>query len=111
MGRSETHQTEGGFEKESNKWVVGGIPLRVPLKPINTKKTPLPPPPESAEEECCCDCTTTPKEAEARIPEMGCPPAPKKRRPLSRCGNGGGEDAVVREFFSPPDLDSVFVPR
>ncbi|RDX84485.1 Cyclin-dependent protein kinase inhibitor SMR6, partial [Mucuna pruriens] len=81
------------LESESKKWVIAGIAVRS-LKPINTKR--------SDEEE---ELSTTPTAKEARIPDkLPCPPAPRKRRP-SRCGNNlaGG-----REFFTPPDLETVF---
>ncbi|XP_077242749.1 cyclin-dependent protein kinase inhibitor SMR6-like [Tasmannia lanceolata] len=103
MGISEKIQVESGLESEGKKWVISGISLRVPLRPINTKA--LEKEPENEEEECS---TTTPKAKEARIPESRpCPPAPRKRRASSRCNFNG-----VREFFTPPtDLESVFIRR
>ncbi|XP_020228728.1 cyclin-dependent protein kinase inhibitor SMR6 [Cajanus cajan] len=83
------------LEPDSKKWVIAGIALR-PLKPINTKRV-------GGEDGDNGEArSTTPTAKEARIPEkLPCPPAPRKRRP-SRCGN------TVREFFTPPDLETVF---
>ncbi|XP_027358760.1 cyclin-dependent protein kinase inhibitor SMR6 [Abrus precatorius] len=94
MGFSKKTQMESGLDSDSKKWVIAGIAVRS-LKPINTKHL------SDDEEEAC---STTPTAKEARIPEkLPCPPAPRKRRP-SRCNNLGG----VREFFTPPDLETVF---
>ncbi|KAJ7974626.1 Cyclin-dependent protein kinase inhibitor SMR6 [Quillaja saponaria] len=97
MGSSKKSQTKGGLESEGNKWVIAGISVRS-LKPINKK-------PRGKENEDDEDETrsTTPTTREARIPEkLPCPPAPRKPRP-SRCNFNG-----VREFFTPPDLETVF---
>ncbi|OVA20788.1 hypothetical protein BVC80_887g79 [Macleaya cordata] len=100
MGISEKLQVDGGLESEGKKWVIVGIPIRAPLRKIRTKKMEIKDI-DSEEEEC----STTPTSKEARIPErLPCPPAPRKRRPSSRCNFNG-----VREFFTPPDLDSVFI--
>ncbi|KAK7316469.1 hypothetical protein VNO77_35527 [Canavalia gladiata] len=97
MGFSKKTQGEGGLESESKKWVIAGIAVRS-LKPINTITKHVV---SDDDEE---SCSTTPTAKEARIPEkLSCPPAPRKRRP-SRCNNVG----VVREFFTPPDLETVF---
>lgn len=49
--------------------------------------------------------STTPTGKEARIPErMHCPPAPRKSPPKPSCQFNG-----VREYFTPPDLESVFI--
>ncbi|PIA59118.1 hypothetical protein AQUCO_00400166v1 [Aquilegia coerulea] len=101
MGFSEKHQVDGGIELKGKKWVVGGIPIRAPLTKIKTKK--MEKDTESEEEES----STTPTSIDARIPErFPCPPPPRKRRPnpSSRCNFNG-----VREFFNPPDLESVFI--
>ncbi|XP_058088305.1 cyclin-dependent protein kinase inhibitor SMR6 [Magnolia sinica] len=106
MGISEKIQVEGGLESESKKWVITGIPLRTHLRPINTnpKEKFFDGEDVEAEEE---ECSTTPTAEESRIPKrFSCPPAPKKKKPTSKCHFSG-----VREFFSPPDLDSVFIPR
>ncbi|XP_010251100.1 PREDICTED: cyclin-dependent protein kinase inhibitor SMR3 [Nelumbo nucifera] len=94
MGFPEKSHVDG--ESEGKKWVTAGISLRTPLRPINTN------PREDNDEE---ECSTTPTASEARIPErLPCPPAPRKRRPSSKCHFNG-----VREFFTPPDLESVFM--
>ncbi|KAI4366877.1 hypothetical protein MLD38_022687 [Melastoma candidum] len=56
------------------------------------------------EEGVSLSAPTTPTSKDSRIPErLPCPPAPRKRRPSA---------TVVfyppREFFNPPDLESVF---
>ena len=48
--------------------------------------------------------STTPTSAEARIPQrLPCPLAPRKRRPSLKCHLNG-----VKDFFNPPELESVF---
>ncbi|KAL1550870.1 hypothetical protein AAHA92_18779 [Salvia divinorum] len=49
--------------------------------------------------------STTPTGAKSRIPSgLPCPPAPKKRKAVAaRC-----HCAQPREFFCPPDLESIF---
>ncbi|XP_042027146.1 cyclin-dependent protein kinase inhibitor SMR6-like [Salvia splendens] len=59
---------------EAKKWVIAGIAIRAPLKPISTK------------------------------PSLPCPPQPRKRLPASTYHFNGG-----REFFNPPDLESIFI--
>ncbi|KAL5572781.1 hypothetical protein UlMin_022378 [Ulmus minor] len=101
MGFSNKSQIDVGFESDGKKWVIAGIPVRSSLKQINTKQRGRDY--EDSEEEAC---STTPTAKEARIPEkLSCPPAPRKPRP-SRCNFNG-----VREFFSPPDLESIFIPH
>ncbi|XP_027362063.1 cyclin-dependent protein kinase inhibitor SMR6-like [Abrus precatorius] len=99
MGFSEKPQVE---ESDSRKWVIAGIALRAPLKPIYT--TPV----EKGEQEegDMEECSTTPKGEEARIQtSLKCPPAPRKRKPSLKCNYRGG----AREFFTPPDLETVFI--
>lgn len=101
MGFSKKSQIENNLESESKKWVIAGISL-MSLKPINTKVSSNKEAVFEDEED-----STTPTAKEARIPmNLLCPPAPRKQR-ISRCNNvvGGG---VVREFFTPPDLETVF---
>ncbi|KAG4921395.1 hypothetical protein AAZX31_18G131700 [Glycine max] len=112
MGFSEKAQLEGAFDSDTNnnnrKWVIAGIALRAPLKPIYT----IPMEKEQKEEVETEDCSssTTPTNVESKIPTpFTCPPAPRKRKPASKKCNyrrGGG---VVREFFTPPDLETVFI--
>ncbi|EPS67467.1 hypothetical protein M569_07309 [Genlisea aurea] len=86
---------------ESEKWVFSGFSLRIPAKQVSTRVT---------EKRGCCelmtteeDFPTTPTAAESRIPRrLACPPPPKKRKTKSlRCYG-------VREYFNPPDLESIF---
>ncbi|KAM2334057.1 hypothetical protein ACFXTH_011653 [Malus domestica] len=90
-----------GFDSDPKKtWVVAGIPLRAPLKPLYTN------PVEQDDGE---ECSTTPTAEESRIPAiLTCPPAPRKRKAgaASKCKFNG-----VREFFTPPDLETVFIRR
>lgn len=95
---------EGSLESEGKKWVFAGISLRAPLKPVRTTNS-VEKERESGDggEE---ECSTTPTAEESRIPsKLPCPPAPRKRKPVSRCNNYNG----VREFFTPPDLETVFI--
>ncbi|QCD95265.1 cyclin-dependent protein kinase inhibitor SMR6 [Vigna unguiculata] len=90
------------LESESKKWVIAGITVRS-LKPINTKRVNGGDNKDDNGEEL----STTPTAKESRIPDnLPCPPAPRKCRPPTRCGGGGS--GGVREFFTPPDLESVF---
>ncbi|KAK7361635.1 hypothetical protein VNO77_03706 [Canavalia gladiata] len=106
MGVSEKAQVEGAFESENNnrKWVIAGIALRAPLKPIYT--IPVVEKEQKVEELETEECSTTPTTMESKIPTpFTCPPAPRKRKPSLKCKYRG----VVREFFTPPDLESVFI--
>ncbi|EEF40955.1 cyclin-dependent protein kinase inhibitor SMR6 [Ricinus communis] len=102
MGFSKKSQVDSGLDSEGKKWVIAGIAIRTSLKPISTRpRAKASENGDDSEEE---QCSTTPTAKESRIPErLPCPPAPRKRRP-SRCNYNSG----VREFFSPPDLESVF---
>lgn len=103
MGFSKKTQTDCGLDSESKKWVIAGLGIKTTLKPINTKPRGKENEEDEEDEEEQA-CSTTPTAREARIPEkLSCPPAPRKRRPATRCNFNG-----VREFFSPPDLESVF---
>ncbi|XP_010248618.1 PREDICTED: uncharacterized protein LOC104591475 [Nelumbo nucifera] len=96
MGFPEKPQVDG--ESEGKKWVIAGISLRSPLRSISTN-------PKEDGDNDDEECSTTPTASEARIPErLPCPPAPRKRRPSSKCHING-----VREFFTPPDLETVFI--
>ncbi|CAK7328118.1 unnamed protein product [Dovyalis caffra] len=99
MGFSKKTQVDSGLDSEGKKWVIAGIAIRTSLKPVNTKPRPVKDCDDDEEEEF----STTPTAKEARIPErLSCPPAPRKRRPSSRCNCSG-----VREFFTPPDLETA----
>ena len=89
-----------GFSPEN--WLVAGIQLRGPLKPIYTGGGAA----ESGEE------ATTPTAEGSKIPpKLPCPPPPKKRRAAgnngSRCKYSNGK----KEFFVTPDLETVFIRR
>ncbi|KAL4361038.1 hypothetical protein GQ457_04G007700 [Hibiscus cannabinus] len=92
----------GGLESDGKKWVIAGISLRAPLKPIYTNPVDHH---KDKEDECSSSSSTTPTGQEARIPTLStCPPAPMKRKPSLKCNYGS-----VRDFFTPPDLESVFI--
>ena len=80
-----------------DKW-FGLNPIQLSPKSTGAKE---------AEDSDAEEFSTTPTgEEEARIPTMlTCPPAPKKRKPVSKCNHRG----AIREFFTPPDLGSVFI--
>ncbi|KAK9008223.1 hypothetical protein V6N11_075125 [Hibiscus sabdariffa] len=105
----------GGLESDAKKWVIAGISLRAPLKPIYTthpvpvdhhhkdKETTFDD--SNKEDEDSCSSSTTPTGQESRIPTLlTCPPAPMKTKPSLKCNY-----ATVRHFFTPPDLDTVFI--
>ena len=100
---------ELGLDSDPQKWVIAGISLRAPLKPIYTNPvaeiTQENHDVEEEEEEEECG-STTPTASEARIPtRLTCPPPLRKRKTAaSKCN-------YVREFFTPPDLESVFIRR
>ncbi|XP_051115286.1 cyclin-dependent protein kinase inhibitor SMR6-like [Andrographis paniculata] len=104
MGFSKNHhQIQMGLSKESEEWVTAAA-IRSPLKPLKSVS-------RDREEEnnnnVVDEEATTPTARGSRIPgKLACPPPPRKRRPASskwHYNNG------VREFFNPPDLESVFV--
>ncbi|KAK9276463.1 hypothetical protein L1049_005996 [Liquidambar formosana] len=103
MGFPEKPQVvDGGLESEGKKWVIAGISIRPPLKPIRTNSLEKEWDRDGDSEECS---TTTPTAEEARIPtKLPCPPAPKKQKATSRCSYNN-----VKEFFTPPDLETVFI--
>nr|XP_043627054.1 cyclin-dependent protein kinase inhibitor SMR6-like [Erigeron canadensis] len=105
------------MEKETTtkKWVISGIQFMTPLKPICTKKEirkshdkenegqeheEIEKQNEEKEEYESCKTPTT---LESLIPVLKCPGAPRKRKAISRshCNR-------VRDYFKPPDLESVF---
>ncbi|XP_057495772.1 cyclin-dependent protein kinase inhibitor SMR6-like [Actinidia eriantha] len=91
----------GSLESENKKWVIAGIQFRRPLKPIFTT------PAAEKNQEGGEESPTTPTAEEARIPRrLTCPAAPRKRKSSTRCHYNG-----VREFFTPPDLETVFIRR
>ncbi|KAL4369236.1 hypothetical protein GQ457_05G018580 [Hibiscus cannabinus] len=97
MGFSKKSQVDGVVDSDGKKWVIAGIAIRTSLKLINTKQS------EEDEEEDEAR-STTPTSREARIPDkLPCPPPPRKTRPPLRHNYNG-----VRDFFTPPDLETVF---
>ncbi|GMI86892.1 hypothetical protein like AT5G40460 [Hibiscus trionum] len=101
MGFSKKLQADGVLDSDGKKWVKAGIAIRTSLKLINTKPRPKQSEEDEEEDEAC---STTPTSREARIPDkLPCPPPPRKRRPPLRHHYNG-----VREFFTPPDLETVF---
>ncbi|XP_055803651.1 cyclin-dependent protein kinase inhibitor SMR6-like [Solanum dulcamara] len=104
MGFSKKHQLVDGSKEDNKMWVIAGIAFRPnKLKSISTKPTRE----EEEYEDQVEEISTTPTTRDSRIPEkLTCPPAPAKRRSISTCHYNGG-----REFFNPPDLESVFIMR
>lgn len=94
------------MESTTKKWVISGIQFMTPLKPIYTKKdTKKPHENEEEEEEEENEYCTTPKTPESKIPcLLKCPGAPMKRKAVSRSHCNG-----TRDYFKPPDLESVFL--
>ncbi|XVF43937.1 hypothetical protein PTKIN_Ptkin02bG0081100 [Pterospermum kingtungense] len=101
MGVSGKPQVDGGLESEGKKWVIAGISVRPPLKPVYTNPVDKNDDGQGGE-----SCSTTPRGEEARIPTiLPCPPPPRKRKPSLKCNYGS-----VKEFFSPPDnLETLFI--
>nr|GMD51429.1 cyclin-dependent protein kinase inhibitor SMR6 [Ipomoea batatas] len=101
MGFSKKLQVDSGKESEGKKWVFAEIAICAPLTSISTK-----PKEENAYHSDEDRGSTTPTSRDSRIPErLPCPPAPRKRRPASSSCRYNG----AREFFDPPDLESVFI--
>ncbi|KAL5703574.1 hypothetical protein ACHQM5_022106 [Ranunculus cassubicifolius] len=91
---------EDGLESEGKEVVIAENSAQPVLRKIKTKRK-RGTDKESEEEES----STTPKADDAKIPKsFPCPWAPRKRRSLRKCNFNG-----VKEFFKPPDLESVFV--
>ncbi|XP_010513359.1 PREDICTED: uncharacterized protein LOC104789340 [Camelina sativa] len=106
-GKSTTHHhLDGKFGEttEGKKWVITEISLPSPMKPtISLSSSAL----ANTENEDLL-CPTTPTAASVRIPKVfTCPPPPKKPKPSLKFSYCGG----AREFFSPPDLETVFLHR
>lgn len=84
---------------DDKRRVIAGINSRSPLKPINVTVS------ETEDQD---QCPTTPTEVSVRIPRVPpCPAAPKNRKPSTKYSYGTG----ARVFFSPPDLETVFIQR
>ncbi|CAK7332587.1 unnamed protein product [Dovyalis caffra] len=100
MGFSEKPQVvDGGLDNlDGNKrWIIAGIPLRAPLKPIYTNPVEKEINESDEDDQNNCSTTsTTPTGEEARIPSrLVCPPAPRKRKATFKCNYNSG----VREFL------------
>ncbi|KAL1808245.1 hypothetical protein DCAR_0727661 [Daucus carota subsp. sativus] len=102
---------EGEVEAEGKKWLLTA--LTSPLKPIHTKKDEHKKECGDAHDQAAFDeekCTT-PSSDESRIPSSRlsqCPGAPRKRKSCSRIDKFCGK-SIGREFFSPPELESLFM--
>ncbi|EOA34839.1 hypothetical protein CARUB_v10022419mg [Capsella rubella] len=96
-----------GETTEGKKWVITEISLRSsPMKPtISFPSSDL----ANTEDEGLL-CPKTPTAASVRIPKVfTCPPAPKKRKLSLKFSYGAGGGS--KKFFSPPDLETVFIQR
>ncbi|CAN6971415.1 cyclin-dependent protein kinase inhibitor SMR15 [Brassica rapa] len=96
------HQFNIELHETSEKWAIPGISLREPMKPISLPSSTV----ADTESDVHQDqWPTTPTAPSFRIPTVfPCPPPPKKRKVSSKFGYSG-----AREFFSPPDLETVFI--
>ncbi|KAL8121269.1 hypothetical protein AgCh_018129 [Apium graveolens] len=95
-------------ETEGRKWMLAA--LRSPLKPMHTNREDNKKECDEMHEQVECDeenCTT-PTSDESRIPSsiiLQCPGAPKKRKSSS----SNKFQFVGRDFFSPPELETLFM--
>ncbi|KAK1381505.1 hypothetical protein POM88_028249 [Heracleum sosnowskyi] len=106
---------EGVVEAEGNKWTLTNeTALRAPLKPIftnraeNKQESDTKHEQQQEDEENC----TTPTSDESRLPSsksVQCPGAPKKRKCTSKKHHFGSKNVVSIEFFSSPELESLFM--
>ncbi|KAJ0265848.1 Cyclin-dependent protein kinase inhibitor SMR15 [Hirschfeldia incana] len=97
------HQFHVELHETSEKWAISGISLCGQMKPISLSSTAIA---DTEDVDVHQDqWPTTPTAASFRIPTVfPCPPPPKKRKASSKFGYSG-----AREFFSPPDLETVFI--
>ncbi|XP_020263159.1 cyclin-dependent protein kinase inhibitor SMR6 [Asparagus officinalis] len=94
MGHQEKEQVIEMNNNNSEIWVIAGISLRAPLRPMKAKAV------EKRDED------RVPATPVKNSRKSVCPPAPKKAKPSLVCRL----DEV--QFFSvPEDLASVFVPQ
>ncbi|ESQ29402.1 hypothetical protein EUTSA_v10024030mg [Eutrema salsugineum] len=107
MGFSDkTHNQFDGEHRETSegkKWIISGS-LRAPIVPISISSSAV----ADTEDEVNQDqYPTTPTASSVRIPTVQvCPPPPKKRKQSLKFSY-----VSAREFFSPPDLETVFLLR
>ncbi|MBA0772795.1 hypothetical protein Gotri_008117 [Gossypium trilobum] len=102
MGVSGKPKADEGLDSQGQKWVLAVISIRAPLKPIYTSG----PLKTNNDEQGDDSCSTTPTGEDAKIQtSLTCPPAPRKPKPSFKCSYGRS----VREFFTPPDLESAFI--
>ncbi|KAI3761912.1 hypothetical protein L1987_52335 [Smallanthus sonchifolius] len=98
MGFSKKNQADGD-SKDGKRWMIAGITLHAPLKPVCAKNS------NGDDGDGTESGSTTPTSSGLRVVE--CPPPPRKLRPVSTCHvNGGG--GRNREFYTSPDIDSFF---
>ncbi|KAK1423261.1 hypothetical protein QVD17_18558 [Tagetes erecta] len=99
MGFTKKVQVDGE-SLEGKKWVIAGITMRAPLKSLSTRKMKE----DEVDDDNSNSGNTTPTSKDSRLPEtLPCPPPPRKRRPVATCHNIGN-----KEFFTSPELDSLF---
>lgn len=104
---------EGLVEAEVKKWILtNDTAFRTPLKPIHTNRadnkqeSDIIQEQQEDEENC-----TTPTSDESRIPGsrfVQCPGAPRKRKCTSKNHRFGSKNVVSIEYFSSPELESLF---
>ncbi|KAI5650647.1 hypothetical protein M9H77_36652 [Catharanthus roseus] len=89
------------MDSEAKKWVISGIGFKLPI--FNQKEND-----DDADEEELC---TTPTSAESRIcTTFSCPPPPPKKKRKSSSSTRILSQ-FNRQFFHPPDLETVFIRR
>lgn len=91
-------------DKEGKIWVLAGIQLPSPLKPIKIKPNQLS---EKDEEEVQLELLQLTPQENNSMPSKGlvCPPTPKKPTTARKCS------FTEFEFFDVPELETVFTRR
>ncbi|XP_074306675.1 cyclin-dependent protein kinase inhibitor SMR6-like [Silene latifolia] len=122
MGFSSSEKSAMGGNNNNTTWVIAGIPMRGPLKPVYTGSGPALDHSENSSSSTETEYhPTTPTAECSRIPaKLSCPPPPRKRK-TGGGGGGGGRcnnknkslcNNGKREFFVvPPDLEAIFMRR
>ncbi|KAJ6810325.1 cyclin-dependent protein kinase inhibitor SMR6 [Iris pallida] len=103
MGFQEKHEVVEAEAEAPEIWVIAGISLRAPLKPVRTSK----PPASGVDDNGGAEQEEEEKKTPVRRRTVVCPPAPKKPKPSFVCRLGGG----VEFFAAPEDLRAVFLRR